>query len=166
MEEIALTNALIAKEHGIDIDTLCLTKQGHVVKVRNFNTSCKGVGYCRAAKPWAGAGLVNENFTNILCNLKNGTIGNDAFVSNYHKISALTPIKKIVQEQNLSYAEFVHKYGEEVEAEFIYLSRFVKSFKKENKEPENEKMKKIKEASKILYEILSDRDNKAIDLFQ
>ena len=89
MKSVMLQNSIIGEQNGIEIDTICLTKHHHVVKVKSFAGS--KIGYCYAVHSWCLDDMFNFSFSfRKLANLQR-----TGYVSNLHKITALKPISSL-----------------------------------------------------------------------
>lgn len=148
MKSVMLQNSIIGEQNGIEIDTICLTKQHRVVKVKSFAGS--KIGYCYAVHSWCLDDLLRYPlaFTKLLHLPRTG------YVSNLHKITALKPISSL---KINSLYEFESKYGNKALIDLYIMQGLIKSFKPQNKNIEKENSKKIKEAAIILRDLIENK---------
>ena len=155
MKTIQLQNSLIGEQNKIDIDTICLTKQHRVVKVKSFSGS--RLGYCYAVHSWC----LDDMFKNPFNFGRLADMPRHGYVYNLHKITALTPIASL---KLGSFYEFQYKYGNEALTDLLIMQGLVRSFKPENNMSEKETAKKIKEAANVLRDLIEYKMN-SNDLF-
>ena len=138
MNTQAIQNKLEAEKYGIDIDTICMTTHGNFVKVKSFNTHYKGPGYCLSAMPWGMDSILERRvklmdpflFLSLLLTDKN-FLFNTPYVTNYHKISKLIPVKNLDLKQ---LKNIKTEYGIKAYCQYVYLALMVRSFKDSSKE--------------------------------
>lgn len=173
MNTQAIQNKLEAEKYGIDIDTICMTTRGNFVKVKSFNAHYKGPGYCLSAMPWDHDSFLEHHFRSMdpffisaLLIKDENFLFQTPYVTNYHKISKLIPVKTL----NIKDLEDIWKrFGMKAYCQYLYLAFMVKSFKDSPKEvnKKREEFKKFINESKNIFNDIKENSliNNGVRLF-